>query len=224
MKKGIIIIGAGGHAKVCIELLRSMGEEVSFCIGNDGSADLCLDIPVLQGDNHLNILHEEGYSRIFIAIGSNYLRERLATMAMNEGYILVNAISPQAIISPSARLGSGVAIMAGVVINAEANIADLAIINTGATVDHDCQIAKAVHIAPQCALAGNVKVGSQSFLGVGSKVIPEIEIGEKVILGAGTVVISNIINGATAVGVPARIINKSVVGKECHATNISRTA
>lgn len=224
MKKGIIIIGAGGHAKVCIELLRAMGEEVSFCIGSEGAADLCLDIPVLQGDRHLSMLRQEGYSRIFIAIGSNSLRERLATMAINEGYALVNAISPQAIISPSARLGSGIAIMAGVVINAEATIADLAIINTGATVDHDCQIARAVHLAPQCALAGNVKVGSQSFLGIGSKVIPDIEIGEKVILGAGTVVISNIISDATVVGVPARILNKSVVGKECHATNICRTA
>lgn len=224
MKKAIIIMGAGGHAKVCIELLRAMGEKVGFCIGSEGSADLCLDVPVLQGDKHLSRLRKEGYSRIFIAIGSNALRERLATMAINEGYNLINAISPQAIISSSARLGSGIAIMAGVVINAEATIADLAIINTGATVDHDCQIAKAVHIAPQCALAGNVKVGPQSFLGIGSKVIPEIEIGEKVILGAGTVVISNIKNEVTAVGVPARIINKSVVGKECHATNICRTA
>ncbi len=206
MKKGIVIVGAGGHAKVCIELLQAMGEEISVCIGSEDSPKECLNIPVLQGDETIQTLYEEGYSRIFIAIGSNRLRERLATLALNQGYQLVNAISPKATISPSAVLGSGIAIMAGVVINAETQIDDLAIINTGATVDHDCRIGKAVHIAPQCALAGNVKVGKQSFIGIGSKVIPDIEIGENVMIGAGAVVIKNIKSEATAVGAPARII------------------
>ncbi|MBA3536105.1 MAG: acetyltransferase [Tatlockia sp.] len=208
MKKGIVIVGAGGHAKVCIELLHAMGERISYCIGNEESPELCLGIPVLQGDNYIQSLFKDGYSRIFIAIGSNSLRERLATQAINQGYHLVNAISPQAIISPTASLGSGIAIMAGVVINAETRIDDLVIINTGATIDHDCQIGKSVHIAPQCALAGSVKIGNQSFIGLGSKVIPHLEIGEKVIIGAGAVVISNIKSDVTAVGVPARIITK----------------
>ncbi|MFT4060305.1 MAG: acetyltransferase [Legionella sp.] len=211
MKKDIIVVGAGGHAKVCIELLHAMRERVSHCIGNEGSASVCLGIPVMQGDHHMKSLREEGYSRIFIAIGSNYLRERLATLALNYGYQLVNAISPQAIISPSTHLGLGIAIMAGAVINAQTRIADLAIINTGATIDHDCHVGRAAHIAPQCALAGNVLVGSQSFLGIGCKVIPEMAIGDKVIVGAGTVIISNIKNGETAVGVPARILNKLIV-------------
>jgi UDP-perosamine 4-acetyltransferase len=224
MKNEIIVVGAGGHAKVCIELLHAMGEKVSYCIGNEDSPADCLGIPVLHGDHHLNSLREQGYSRIFIAVGANGLRERLATLAMNYGYQLVNAISPQAIISPSVHLGLGIAIMAGVVINAETKIVDLAIINTGATVDHDCHIGRAAHVAPQCALAGNVFVGSQSFLGIGCKVIPEIKIGDKVTVGAGTVLISNIKNGLTVVGVPARILNKSIVEKEYHATNICRTA
>lgn len=209
MKEEIIMIGAGGHAKVCIELLRAKGEQVSFCIGQEESSEECLGIPVLKGDSHLKLLYEQGFSRLFVAIGSNSLRARLAKAAINEGYQLVNAISPQAVISPSARLGQGLAIMAGVVINAEAEIGDLAIINTGTTVDHDCQIGEAVHLAPQCALAGKVIVGQQSFLGVGSKVIPEIKIGERVKIGAGSVLIKDLGSDLTAVGVPARIIKKS---------------
>lgn len=204
--KGIVIVGAGGHAKVCIELLQAMGEEISYCIGDDVNIKNCLGIPVLQGDHFIQKLYEDGYSRIFIAIGSNSLRENLATLATNQGYQLVNAISPTAIISPSASIGSGIAIMAAAVINAETIIDDLAIINTGATIDHNCRIGKAAHIAPQCALAGNVKIGTQGFLGLGSKVIPDLEIGEKTIIGAGAVVISNIKSEATAVGVPASII------------------
>jgi UDP-perosamine 4-acetyltransferase len=208
MKPGIIVIGAGGHAKVCIELLRAMGETVAYCVAGTDSSDRCLDVAVLKGDDSLGRLHAEGYSKIFVAIGSNALRDRLSTVAIAQGYDMVNAISPHAVISPSAQLGSGVAVMAGVVINAEAVVEDLAIVNTGATVDHDCRIGRAAHIAPQCALAGKVTVGHHSFLGVGCKVLPDIRIGEGVTAGAGSIVTSDIAAGLKVAGVPARILNK----------------
>lgn len=206
MRLGIIVVGAGGHAKVCIELLRAMGENIAYCVGAPDSPDNCLDVPILRGDENLSFLRSEGYSRVFVAVGSNRLRERLSVLCTEQGYQLVSAISPRAIISPSATLGRGVAVMAGAIINAETVIEDLAIINTGATVDHDCRIGQAAHIAPQCALAGNVTVGNHSFLGVGCKVIPETRIGERVTVGAGAVVIYHIESDATAVGVPARVL------------------
>jgi UDP-perosamine 4-acetyltransferase len=207
MRSMVVVVGAGGHAKVCIELLQAMGEEVAYCVGGDDSPDRCVGITVLKGDENLLRLREAGYARLFVAIGSNKLRSRLATLAVGQGYQLVNAISPQAVISPTVHLGSGVAVMAGAIINAEAKVGDLVIVNTGATIDHDCQIGKAVHIAPHCGLAGSVLVGRQSFLGIGCKVIPEISIGENVILGAGSVVIHDITSNVTAVGVPAQVIH-----------------
>ncbi len=204
MKKNIVVMGAGGHAKVCIELLRTMGENVACCIGGPDSPPTCLYLPVLKGDENLALLRSQGYSRLFIAIGSNKIRGRLGALALEQGYQLINAISPHAVISPSARLGFGVAVMAGVVINAETRIGHLSIINTSASVDHDCQIGQVVHIAPQCALSGNVAVGNYSFLGIGSKVIPDVNIGENVMIGAGSVVISHIETGVTAMGVPAK--------------------
>lgn len=206
MTGAIVVIGAGGHAKVCIELLQSMGEQVAFCVGTPGSPPSCVGVPVLYGDEHLARLHAEGYRRVFVAIGANRLRLKLAAAAVALGYELASAISPHAVVSPSARLGKGVAVMAGVVINAEVVIGDLAVINTGASVDHDCVIGSGAHIAPRAALAGNVHVGTASFLGVGSNVIPEQHIGDDVIVGAGAVVISDIGNHATFVGVPARPI------------------
>jgi UDP-perosamine 4-acetyltransferase len=206
MTKGIVIVGAGGHAKVCIESLRAMGEQVDFCVGDENSPDSCVGVPVLIGDGNLARLRSEGYEKAFIAIGSNRLRERLAKLATDQGYRLVNAINPHAIISPSVTFGNGVAVMAGAVINAEAAIESLAIINTGATIDHDCRIGRAVHIAPQCGLAGNVVVGDQSFLGIGARVIPEIKIGANVTVGAGGVVIQDIDSGKTVVGIPVRPI------------------
>lgn len=209
MSRAIVMVGAGGHTKVCIELLQAMGETVAYCIADANALETsCLGVPVLAGDEHMVRLRAEGYSRAFIAIGANRLRAKLGAMAIELGYELVNALSPRAAISPSARLGQGVAVMAGAVINADASIGDLAIINTGATIDHDSVVGNAAHIAPQSALAGNVKVGAGSFLGVGSKVIPEITIGEGATVGAGAVVIRNIAAGTTAVGIPARPITK----------------
>ena len=206
MKADVVIVGAGGHAKVCIELLQAMGETIAYCVGSDDSPTHCLGIPVLRGDENLDRLHAEGYHRLFVAIGSNHLRKKLGALAVGQGYQLVSAISPHAIVSPSAVLGRGIAIMAGAVLNAESVVKDLAIINTGASIDHDCRIGEAAHVAPHCALAGNVTVGEESFLGVGCKVIPEVHIGDRVTIGAGGVVVCDIFSDAIAVGVPAKII------------------
>lgn len=203
MKDGVIVLGDSGHAKVCIELLRAMGREVAYCVGV-GSADQCLGVPVLQGDSHLARLRAEGYQDLFVAVGANAVRRRLAAAAQAQGFRLVNAISPRAAISPSARLGQGIAIMAGAVLNADCAVGDLAIINTGATVDHDCRIGVAVHIAPQCGLAGTVTVGDETFLGIGCKVIPEIRIGHQVVVGAGGVIVRDLADGTRAAGVPAK--------------------
>jgi UDP-perosamine 4-acetyltransferase len=213
MKSGIVVVGAGGHAKVCLELLHEMGEKIAYCIGGSESAEDCGGILVLKGDDHLVRLREEGYFRLFVAIGSNRIRQNLASLCIALGYELVNAISPRAIVSPTALIGRGVAIMGGAVINAESVIADLAIINTGAIIDHDCSIGAVTHIGPQCGLAGNVIVGRESFLGIGCKVIPGIRIGENVLVGAGAVVISDIGSGTTAVGMPAKVVKQQFVGR-----------
>ena len=211
-ENGVVILGAGGHAKVIIEIFRDMGYADLLCIGDavDATSGLktLLDVPVYFGDEHLKTLFQQGYKQAFVAIGSNIIRLKLAGVLRDIGYELVNAISPKAVVSQSSKLGNGIAIMAGVVINAESQIGSLSIINTGATVDHDCVIGEAVHIAPQCALAGSVTVGQESFLGIGTKVIPSCVIGKNVVIGAGAAIVSDIPDFAKAVGVPARIISQ----------------
>jgi UDP-perosamine 4-acetyltransferase len=208
VKENVIVLGAGGHAKVVIEILQASGETVDYCVSGTHGPDTCAGVSVLEGDEHLPLLRQRGYGRAFVAIGSNTIRQRMADVVRRVGFQLINAISPHAIISPSARLGGGIAVMAGAVINAASVIDDLVIINTGATIDHDCHIGSGVHIGPQCALAGNVTVGEGAFLGTGAKVIPGMQIGRRAIVGAGGVVIRNIPDGAVAVGVPARVIKQ----------------
>ena len=208
VKEHVIVLGAGGHAKVVIEILQANGEKVDYCVRGPQGPETCAGVSVLEGDQHLPLLRQRGYFRAFVAIGSYSIRQRMADVVRQTGYQLTNAISPHAIISPSVQLGDGIAVMAGAVINAASVIADLAIINTGATIDHDCRIGRGVHIAPQCALAGSVTVGEGAFLGTGAKAIPGVQIGRWATVGAGAVVIRNIPDGAVAVGVPARVIKQ----------------
>lgn len=207
--KGIIILGAGGHAKVVIEAIEASGDTAAYCIGSCGSSTTLLNVPILPDESHLDRLRAEGYQRAFIAIGASAVRERLGNLVVGKGFNLVTVIHPKAWVSPSAQLGNGVVVMAGAMINACAVIGDLAIINTGATIDHDCNVGRAAHIAPQCGIAGSVTIGSGTMLGVGTKVIPGISIGSNAMIGAGSVVVRNIPEGALAMGIPARITLRS---------------
>lgn len=210
MSSSVIVLGAGGHAKVCLEILESCGYTVAFCIGAVDSEDSCLHVPVLKGNDEalLNSLFSKGYKKVFVAIGINALRKKLAQIALQCGFEIVSAVSPNAIVSPSATIGSGVAVMAGAVINAKANIGNYCIVNTGVTIDHDCIIKSNCHLAPQSALAGCVRIGENSFLGIGTVVIPDVVIGADVIIGAGSVVIHDIPDSVMAAGVPA-VVKKS---------------
>lgn len=206
MSNRIIIVGAGGHAKVCIDVLRAAGESIAYCISNSNYCESLMGIPVLSGDENLRKLRKVGYFKAFVAIGSNEVRIALALKCIAEGYTLINSISNHAYIAKSALIGKGVAIMPGAIINADTIIRDFSIVNTGATIDHDCQIGEAVHVGPQCALAGNVIVESGATLGIGCKVIPGIRIEQKAIVAAGAVVIDNVVKKTTVAGVPAKTI------------------
>jgi UDP-perosamine 4-acetyltransferase len=201
----LIIIGAGGHAKVVIELLRAAGfQQICGLIDQNSANSPVLGLPVLGTDLDLPRLRHEGIAHAFVGIGDNVQRFTMGQQLQQFGFELVNAISPAAVISNSAKLGHGIAVMAGAVINAEARIDDLSVINTCASVDHDSSVAEGVHVAIGCRIAGNVKIRRLAFVGAGTTVIPRITIGESALIGAGSCVIHDIPDNARAWGVPAR--------------------
>jgi UDP-perosamine 4-acetyltransferase len=200
----VVILGAGGHAKVVVELLRACGQTIVGLLDADPTPRQVLGVDVIGDDLRLAGLRRDGVAHAFVALGDNRLRAEVGRRLGELGFELVNAVSPQAIVSPSVRLGAGVAIMAGAVINAEGRIDDLAIINTGAAIDHDAWIGEAAHVAPGSALAGNVTVGRRAFLGIGCSVVPGVNIGDDAIVGAGACVLRDVEAATTAVGVPAQ--------------------
>jgi UDP-perosamine 4-acetyltransferase len=203
----LIVIGAGGHAKVVIELLTASGAyRIVGLTDADPSPRRLLGFEVLGGDDILPRLRAEGVAHAFVALGDNALRQKAALKARGLGFALVNAVSPTASLSPSAHMGVGVAVMAGAVINACGAVGDFAIVNSGAVVDHDAVLGEACHIGPGCALAGCVTIGPRAFLGVGVSVTPNITIGQDTIVGAGACVTADLPAGILALGVPARAV------------------
>jgi UDP-perosamine 4-acetyltransferase len=210
MREKVIVLGAGGHAKVVIDILKQEEQyEIVGCLDVPGSPPVA-GIPVLGDDGLLPVLYSQGIRNAFVALGRNTTRQRVSENLLQIGYNLINVVSKRAIVSTRVSLGKGVVIMPGAIINTDTVIADGVIVNTGASIDHDCQIGPYVHIAPGCHLAGCVMVGEQTFVGIGACVIPGIRIGERVMVGAGAAVIRDLENGCTAVGVPAKVIKESV--------------
>ena len=202
----VLVIGAGGHAKVVIELLRAGGREVAGVLDADATPRTVVGAPVIGGDDALPRLRAEGLEDAFVALGGAGLRARIGARARAAGFRLVNAVHPNAAISPSVRLGEGVAIMAGVCLNAETRVGDLAIVNTNASVDHDGDLGEACHVAPGCALAGNVTIGARAFLGAGCVAIPGVRVGDGTTVGAGSVIVRDLPAGVLAMGAPARVV------------------
>lgn len=213
----IVVVGGGGHARVVIEILLVSGRPVAgFTDAMAAAGSRWLEVSCLGDDSALEEAHRRGSRHAIIALGDNRLRQRLAHQVVEWGYELVNARHPSAIVSPSVSLGVGIALMAGAVLNAGVRIDDLAIVNTGATVDHDCRIGSCVHLAPGSHLAGYVSVGEGALVGVGATVGRgrALSIGAWSVVGAGSVVIEDVEPGSTVVGFPARPLQRSSVGGE----------
>lgn len=199
----VILVGAGGHAKVVADVLAQSSIPVAGCLCPRGSNQLP-DTEWLGEDGDLESLRLRSLRLVHIAIGENALRRKLAEYFKGEGFRLVSVLSHHSTVSPKADIKPGAAIMPGAVINAYAQIGECAIINTSASVDHDCRVGAYAHVGPGCHLAGNVVVEDGTFLGTGASVIPDIHIGSWSIIGAGSVVVRSVPAAVTAVGVPAR--------------------
>lgn len=202
-----VIVGAGGHAKVIADILLQNGEyEIAGLIDKTAKEGFW-GIPVLGDDDYLAELYRtEKIRYAFVALGNGKLREKISQHILDIGYQLINAISHHAVLSPTCKVGLGVAVMPGAVINAEAEIGNGCIVNTNASVDHEVKVGEYSHIAPGCAISGCVQIGRHCLIGTGSRIIDKIRIGDYVTVGAGAAVIRDHMETGTVVGIPARKI------------------
>jgi sugar O-acyltransferase (sialic acid O-acetyltransferase NeuD family) len=205
----LVIIGAGGHGKVVLDILRAAGqhEPVAFLDADPALAGTeVFGVPVLGAINLLPKLRQQKVRHAIVAIGDNRARLQYAGLLRGQGFELASAVHPTAFVSPTAKLGVNVVVAPQAAVITDTRIGDSAIINTGAAVDHECDVAEGVHIGPGARLAGRVRVGAGAFVGLGASVIQCLTIGQYAMVGAGAVVTADVPDFATVVGVPARVI------------------
>jgi len=197
--KTLVIIGAGGHAKVCYEIAQKMNQWSNFIFLDDNPVNGFFNI-----SGSIQEFHKYSACDFFIAIGSNVKRQQLFHELKEQALTIVTLIHPRAVISKTAKIGEGTVVMAGVVVDADANIGQACILNSGCLIGHDALIENYVHISPGANLAGTVYIGESTWIGVSATVINNIQIGSHIILGAGATAINDLINSGTYIGVPAK--------------------
>lgn len=201
--KKLWLIGAGGHAKVVISLIHQLGGEVECIYDADEDRHGSMHGGVSVSGPIPEFVSRPGpYG--FISIGRNHCRLNIADRLGAGNWATL--VHPTAFVAPEATLGEGTVVMAGSIVQPSTTIGRHSIINTGASVDHDCSIGEGVHLCPGVHIAGEVTVGDQALIGTGACVIPGVKIGKNATIGAGAVVIHDVPDGATAVGVPARVV------------------
>ena len=216
MNKPVIIIGAGDHAKVLLDILLEQNVTVIGLTDKSISKGTCIyGVPVIGDDSEILKYKTDEIELIngIGSVGSTTLRRKVFVSFKEKGYVFKSVIDPSVIISKRAKIGEGTQLLAGSVVNTEAEIGDNTIINTKTSIDHGCRIGSNCHIAPGCVLSGCVTVGNNTHIGTGSSIIQGIKIGSNVLLGAGSVVVKNIKDNSKAYGVPAKMKNNSKICK-----------
>ncbi len=221
----ILILGAGGHGRVVLDILLQAGEHkpVAFLDNNFALHGRRVDgLPVLGDMSQLGELRQRGIEHAVIAIGDNGVRKAMADTLEQNNFELINAIHPSAQLATSVSVGKGVVIAAGALVCAHCQIGDYAILNTGCIVDHESMIGTSAHICPGVRLAGHVTVESAAFIGIGATVVQGLRIGFESIVGAGAVVTESVDPMTTVVGVPARVVKDAPSANEFTALMMPR--
>jgi acetyltransferase EpsM len=211
----VAICGAGGHGKVVADVLPRHVPEKRIAGFFDDRVELhgitVAGLRVLGSIRDSLQTASPALLDLFLAIGDNRSRERLAQEAMLAGFSFVSAIHPSAQIGAGVEIGSGTVVMPNAVINADARVGAHVIVNTGASIDHDCVVEDFSHLSPGVHLAGNVTVRRGAHIGIGACVIPGVCIGEWAVIGAGATVIRDVPACSTVVGTPAAPIKQRKV-------------
>lgn len=143
-----------------------------------------------------------------VCIGGDhgYMRYKVASKLIDLGLSPITLVSKHAVLDDVKHCGQGLQAMPGCVVHKFSAVGDFCIINSNATVEHDCCIGNGVHIMPGATLAGNVRVGKYSTIGTNATVLPNLSIGKNAYVGAGAVVTKNVEDNSVVVGNPARFL------------------
>ncbi len=210
--KPVMVVGAGGHARVVLYILEASGHEPAAVVGQlPDPGDTFGKVPVIASDDEALAQAKEAGLAFIVAIGDNHKRRSLYERFCSEGVPASCAVHPTAVVASGAEYGAGTVVGAMAVIAPDARVGANAVINTGAIIEHDCVVGDHVHVAPGVRMGGRVSIGDEALIGMGAVLLPGVQVGAEAVVGAGAVVLSDVSAGSTVVGVPAKPLERSAV-------------
>jgi sugar O-acyltransferase (sialic acid O-acetyltransferase NeuD family) len=204
----ILIVGAGAHGRVVLDIFRASGCAVAGWLDDNHllAGALLEGLPVLGRQDFLHSGQWQG--RVHVAIGLSDVRLAAGSRALAAGIALANAVHPSAVVSPTAHVGEGSCLCAGTVVGPGARLGRQVIVNTGATIDHDCVLEDGAWVAPGVTTAGAVRIGRLAYVSTGAVLVAGVAVGEGAVVGAGAVVVKPVPPRAIVLGVPARVVGR----------------
>lgn len=203
------LLAAGGHGRVVLDALLTLNLSVTGIIDpflEPGSS--VFDVPVLGDDEWLLQQKPEGLllaNGLGIVQNSVKKRAELFTQLKNQGFNFITVQHPSACMSRFVSLDSGAQIMAGVHVQCGVSIGANVVLNTCASIDHDCAIAEHAFIGPNSTLCGQVRIKAHALIGAGVTILPGVTVGEHAVVGAGAVVTKDVSAYTCVYGAPASI-------------------
>jgi sugar O-acyltransferase (sialic acid O-acetyltransferase NeuD family) len=204
----LILWGGTGQARVLNECLFDTDNKIIAVFDNASIPAPFPGVPFHVGEDGFRAWMRTRRSSndlyFLVAVGGQD-RLKLHDWLVDEGLRALTVTHRAAYVASDATLGEGCQILAHATVCAQARLERSVIVNTAASVDHECRIGAGVHIGPGVRLAGHIEVGERTWIGTGAVILPRLKIGNGVTIAAGAVVIRDVPAGATVMGVPARI-------------------
>ena len=198
----VILVGAGGHA---LSIAEFGGDRIRGYLSKEPN-------PAMPGewfgtDEDVPEVVEAGYPfhMAFVYSGLPVMQKRreLISFYKEAGARFVTLISPTAIVTPQSEIGEGSAVMQGAIIN-RACLGENVVVNSGAIVEHDCEVGENSFIAPGVVIGGFTKIGKNCFIGLGARIGNGLKIVDDVTVAMGAVVNRNLTEPGIYHGFPLK--------------------
>ncbi len=210
----MIVAGAGGQARECLEILLENEDHHSLCFFDNTSANVpdlfAGKYRILRNAEEVAAWFKDTGDRSFIlGLGNPLYRLKVSRLFASWGGVLHSCISNHAVIGRmQTEIGAGATVLPGAVVTANVKIGKGVLLNVHASVSHDSTLGDFVEISPGARVTGRCSIGSFTSIGTNACILPGIKVGENVVIGAGSVVNKDVADNSVLAGSPARLVRR----------------